>query len=52
MKITIENGAGLDRILITKTGAEWGEYSIIKNGEFFKGTFPMPEGDGFLEIHV
>jgi len=53
MKIHITNGADFDTIHIRRMGKEMGACHIkLENGEKHYVEFPMPKGDGHLEINV
>ena len=49
MKITIKGGSNFDSILIVREG-KLGLCHIRFNGETTVAEFPMPKGDGILEI--
>ena len=52
MKIRIEHGSDFDRILIVSDG-DVGRYHVTqKDKEAAWGDFPMPKGNGTLEINI
>jgi len=52
MKITVEGGADFLYVRLTRNG-EHGESCVITvDGKARHNTFPMPQGDGVLVLHV
>lgn len=52
MKVKIKDCADLDYILIARTEGDYGRYHAVIRGKNYESEFPMPKGNGFLELNI